>query len=100
MQMVLSFLFGWGARVRKLRKRWDREREKALRKKNPQRKMVLQRLDAISTSLTTLEESQLNRLDRARLAREVELELEEIGELLKMKPEEIAQLQVRKEQNE
>ncbi|MBU0952850.1 MAG: hypothetical protein KKA90_00290 [Nanoarchaeota archaeon] len=90
--MILDFLFGWNRKIRKLRRKWDRAREKALMKKQPLRQMVLKRLDGISTNLVTLEESHLNRIERARLSKETEITLEEIKELLKLKPEEAAQL--------
>jgi len=78
-------MFGWERRVRKLRKRWDRLREKADRKHGPLRTRALQRLDAINSSITTMEETQLSRIDRARMAKDAEISLEEVKELLKMK---------------
>ncbi len=87
---MLSSLFGWNARVRRLRKKWDRAREKALRKHEPLRAQALQKLDACSTNLTTLEEQRLGRLDRARIAKDVEIALAEIKELLKLKDAEYA----------
>jgi len=81
--MVFGFLFGWNHRVRKLRKRWDRRREAALKKKGEKKKMLLERLDSIEDKLRTIEEQQLNRGARAKIAKEVEIDLEEIKELLK-----------------
>lgn len=86
---MLGFLFGWSWKVRKLRKRWDRAREKALKKKGPLRRQILQRLDTIENSLRLIEEQPLNRVDRARLSKEVEIGIEEIKALLKAKPEEL-----------
>jgi hypothetical protein len=83
---MFSFsVFGWERRVRKLRKRWDRLREKADRKHGPVRSRALQMLDAINGSIVTMEEQQLSRIDRARMAKDVEINLEEVKELLKMK---------------
>jgi hypothetical protein len=83
--MILCGVFGWERRVRKLRKRWDRLREKADRKHGPVRAKALNLLDAINSNVTTMEERQLSRIDRARMAKDVEISLEEVRELLKMK---------------
>ena len=69
--------------MKKLRKSWDRCREHALGKEEPRKKMLLERLDHIEDKLRTLEEQSVNRAARARLAKEVEIDLEEIKELLK-----------------
>ena len=82
---LLRFIFGWNWKVRKLRKRWDRLREKTLKKKNPVRSQALTRLDNINSNLTTLEEQKLTRIDRARISKDVEISLEEVRELLKIK---------------
>jgi len=89
MMRILGALFGWRRRIRKLRKKWDRLREKALKKEEPIRSTALGRLDQIENNLRMLEEQRLSRIDRARLAKEVEINLEEIKELLKSKPEEL-----------
>ncbi len=86
-------LFGWGRRVRKLRKRWDRIREKTLKKKDPLKANLLARLDQTENGLRMLEERRLSRIERARLAKEVEIELSELREMLRMKPEEFQQAQ-------
>lgn len=86
--MFLSRFLGYQRRVRKLRKTWDRLREKALKKKEPVRKFALDRLDSIENNLRLLEEQQnLSKLDRARISKEVEIDLEEVKALLEMKPE-------------
>jgi hypothetical protein len=96
---ILGHILGWNWRVRRLRKRWDRLREKALKKKNPIRMDALKKLDAISPNLTTLEEQHLGRVDRARISKDVEINLEGIKALLNTKPEElIAQQQFKKMQ--
>ena len=82
-------LFGWDYKIRKLRKRWDRCREKSLKKKNPERKILLEKLDGIETQLRPLEEQQLNRASKAKMAKEVEINLEEVKEILKAKDEEL-----------
>jgi len=78
-------LFSWNRRVRKLRKRYDRIREHALKKKGPLKNRILQRLDAINSSITTMEEQRLSRVDRARISKDVEISLEEVKELMKYK---------------
>lgn len=86
-------LLGWGWKIRRIRKKWDRIREKALKKKEPLKANLLTRLDQVENSLRMLEERRLTRLERARLAREVDLDLSELKEMLKMKPEEFQQAQ-------
>ncbi|RLJ07071.1 MAG: hypothetical protein DRP13_03775 [Candidatus Aenigmatarchaeota archaeon] len=87
--MLLSRIFGFQRKVRKLRKTWDRLREKSLKKKNPIREMALERLDAIENHLRMLEEQKLSKIDRARISKEVEIDLEEVKALLEMEPEDI-----------
>ena len=88
---MLGFIFGWPRRIRKLRKRWDRLREKSLKKKGLVKKAALEKLDMTEQKLKTLEEQKITRLDRSRLAREVEIDLAEIKAMLQATPEEIAQ---------
>lgn len=66
-----------------MRKKWDRARERALRKKEPLRGQLLSQLDSIENSLRALEEQHLTRLDRARLAKSVEVDLEGVMEIIK-----------------
>jgi len=73
--MWLPFFGGWDRKIRKLRKKWDREREKALRKKSDQRLEILSKLDIVEDKLKMLEERELTRVDKARIAKEVEIEL-------------------------
>ncbi|MBI4173777.1 MAG: hypothetical protein HY519_03600 [Candidatus Aenigmarchaeota archaeon] len=80
---MLELIFGFGYRVKKLRRRWDRLREKTLGKKDPMRSQILERLDTIENNLKTLEETKLTRVVRARMAKEIEIDLEEVAELLK-----------------
>ena len=75
--------------MRRLRKRWDRCREKALKKKNPVKKMLLEKLDGIETQLRSIEEQNLNRTARAKIAKEVEIDLEGNKEMLNSKDEEL-----------
>lgn len=86
--MVFNFLFGWNRKIRKLRKKWDRAREKTLKKKDPLKGTLLSKLDLIENHLRMLEEQKMTRIDRARFYKEVAINLAEIKEMLKMKPEE------------
>lgn len=74
---------GWNRKVRKLRKKWDRARERSLTKKNPLKRMVLQKLDLAENQLRMLEEQPINRVQRKMFAREIEIILAEVGILLK-----------------
>ncbi len=78
----LSVIFGWGWKIRKLRKRWDRLREKTLKKEPSLRKQLFPKEDHIEEKLKTLEERKLVRSERARLAKEIEIDLAEIKEML------------------
>lgn len=86
---LISRLLGWERKVRVLRKRWNRTREKALKKKDPIRASLLQRLDQVEQNLRILEEQTLNRTARARLLKEVEIDIEEARAMLKMEPGEM-----------
>jgi len=88
---LFTFLFGWGRRVRKLRKKWDRLREKALKKKQPLKSDILTKLDQIEQNIRILEERRVNRVERSRLAKEIEIDLEGVKAMVKMKEEEYAQ---------
>ncbi len=88
---MLGFIFGWPRKIRKLRKRWDRLREKALKKRGLIKKTAMEKLDMTEQKLRTLEEQKITRLDRSRLAREVDLDLTEIKTMLSMKQEELMQ---------
>jgi DNA-binding transcriptional MerR regulator len=87
--MMLGFIFGWPRKIRKLRKRWDRLREKSLKKKGIVRKTALEKLDMIEQKLRTLEEQKITRLDRSRLSREIEIDLAEIKAMMDSTPDEI-----------
>jgi len=88
---LFTFLFGWGRKVRKLRKRWDRLREKALKKGQPLKGDILLKLDQIEQNLRILEERKVSRIERSRLAKEIEIDLEGVKAMVKMKEEEYAQ---------
>jgi DNA-binding transcriptional MerR regulator len=90
---MLGFIFGWPRKIRKLRKRWDRLREKSLKKKGLVKKTALEKLDMIEQKLRTLEEQKITRLDRSRLAREIEIDLAEIKAMMDSTPDEIVQAQ-------
>jgi hypothetical protein len=84
-----SMIFGWGRKIRKLRKRWDRLREKTLKKEPSMRARLLPREDQVEQNLRILEERRLNRSERARLAKEVEIDLAEIKDMVQASPEEL-----------
>ena len=84
---VARTVLGWNYRIRRLRKRWDRLREKSLRRKDPARGAALSKLDSIATSLTTLEEQRLSRIDKIRLSHEVSAGLEIVNDMLKEEQE-------------
>ena len=86
---LLDRLLGWNRKARRLRKRWDRLREKALKKGRTIRMAALKKLDAINLNLTTLEEQQLTRSERARLMKIIEIDLAEVRGLMESKPSEI-----------
>jgi DNA-binding transcriptional MerR regulator len=88
---MLGFIFGWPRKIRKLRKRWDRLREKSLKKKGIVKKTALEKLDMIEQKLRTLEEQKITRLDRSRLSREIEIDLAEIKAMMDSTPDEIMQ---------
>ena len=84
-------LFSFGRKVRKLRRRWDRLREKALKKKQPLRGDILNKLDLVEQNLRVLEERKVSRVERSRIAKEIEIDLEGIKTMVKMKDEEYVQ---------
>jgi hypothetical protein len=90
MKGFLGF-FGFGRRVRKLRKRWDRLREKSLKKKQPLKGDILTKMDMVEQNLRILEERRVSRVERSRLAKEIEIDLEGIKAMVGMKEEEYTQ---------
>jgi hypothetical protein len=96
----LSFLLGWQRKIRKLRKRWDRLREKTLKKNAALRARLLTKEDQIEQNLRILEERHLHRGERARLAKELEIDLEEIKALIDEKPEKAEQANVMQAQQQ
>jgi len=96
----LGFIFGHGRKIRKLRKRWDRLREKSLKKEQAVRAQILPKEDQIEQNIRILEERRMNRGERARLMKEVEIDLAEIKAILESNPEKRppAQQIVQKEQ--
>jgi hypothetical protein len=85
----LRLILGWNWKIRRLRKKWDRAREKALKKEEPIRRMALEKLDSIENNLRILEEQRLNRVARARISKDVEINLAEVNAIIKSKPEEL-----------
>jgi hypothetical protein len=96
----LSILFGWRRKVRKLRKRWDRLREKTLKKDPALRARLLPKEDQIEQNLRILEERHLHRGERARLAKELEIDLEEVKALLDEKAEKAEEANVMQAQQQ
>ncbi len=88
---MFTFLFGWGRKVRKLRKQWDRLREKALKKGQPLKGDILLKLDQIEQNLRILEERKVSRIERSRLMKEIEIDLEGVKAMVKMKEDEYVQ---------
>lgn len=82
-------LFDSGRKIRKLRKSWDRMREKTLEKEGSLKEMLLTKEDSIEEKLRTLEERGINRPERAKLIKEIQIDLEEIRAYIKSKPEEL-----------
>ena len=81
------FFTGWDRRIRKLRKRWDRTREKVLKRKGEEKRSLLEKLDQIESNLRLLEEKDLSRMDRIKVRKEVEIDLEEMIDTLNQKAE-------------
>ncbi len=81
--MFLSSIFGPKRRVRKIRKKWDRQREKALKLKGSLRTEVLKKLDQIELNVRSLEEQSIGRIDSARIMKEAEIDLEETNAIMK-----------------
>jgi len=94
---ILTRILGWSWKVRRLRKKWDRLREKALKKEGEQRKELLSKLDSLENNLRALEEQPLGRISRSRVAKQIEIELAEIKAMLKAKPEEFSEYMKAKE---
>jgi hypothetical protein len=83
---MMGFLFGREHRLRMIRKRWDRLRERSLRKKEPIRSNLLAKLDQIENNLRVLEERRsLTRFEQARLSKEIEIDLEGIRAMVESK---------------
>lgn len=79
---------GWNRRVRKIRREWDKYREKSLSRKRNVRNILLKKLDTIEERVRMIEEEHLPRFTRGRMAKEVEIDLEEIKIMLDTKDEE------------
>ncbi|MCK5023876.1 MAG: hypothetical protein KAS04_06890 [Candidatus Aenigmarchaeota archaeon] len=88
---MLFGLFTFGRRVRMLRKKWDRLREKALKKNQPLKGNILTKMDMTEQNLRILEERRVTRVERSRLAKEIEIDLEGIKAMVSMKDSEYVQ---------
>ena len=75
----------WEWKVWRLRRRWDRARERALLASASTRKPALEKLDAIAGNLVTLEETQLSRRDRHRLFDDIVEGIAEAREIMRQK---------------
>jgi hypothetical protein len=81
--MGIEIILGWEWKIRRLRRRWDRLREKSLKKKEPLKTQLLQRLDLIEGNISTLEEQKLGFLTRKRIADDVNMQLKSVKTLIK-----------------
>jgi len=70
--------FGFDWKIRRLRNRWNRLRNKALRQEKEKRIRLLEMLDDVENDLRVLEEQELTRVDRYRIMRNVENGLREV----------------------
>lgn len=86
--------FGWGWKVRRLRRRWDRLREKTLKKKGAARRLALQKLDSVEPSIAVLEEQKVDWITRTRMCKEIEIALEDVRTLLKSKSEDVKEYEM------
>ena len=85
---VVRAIFGWNWRIRRLRKKWDRTRERALKiKDDAKRKEILQKLDVIENNVKVLEEEDLNRMVKGKLVGEVKKDLDDIKNSIRMQKE-------------
>jgi len=75
--------FGFDWKIRRLRNRWNRLRNKALRQEKEKRIRLLEMLDDVENDLRVLEEQELTRVDRYRIMRNVENGLREVEISLK-----------------
>ncbi len=65
----LRYMFSYRRKVYTLRRRYDRAREKADKQKNTQKRLAaLRALDQVEPTLVMLEEQNISRFDRGRLA--------------------------------
>lgn len=81
--MGIEIILGWEWKIRRLRRRWDRLREKSLKKKEPLKTQLFQRLDLIEGNISTLEEQKLGFLTRKRIADDVNMQLKSVKTLIK-----------------
>jgi len=75
--------FGFDWKIRRLRNRWNRLRNKALKQEKEKRIRLLEMLDDVENDLRVLEEQELTRVDRYRIMRNVENGLREVEISLK-----------------
>jgi hypothetical protein len=85
---TLRALLGWNWRIRRLRKSWDRTRERALKiKDQAKRKDILQKLDTIENNIKVLEEEDTNTMVKGKLVGEARKDLDTIADMISMQRE-------------
>ncbi len=80
-------IFGYNWRIRRLRKKWDRMREAALKLKRQERTKILEELDSIENNLRVLEEEKLSRIVKAKLCGEVKNDMEKVSSMIEAQKE-------------
>jgi hypothetical protein len=80
---ILGAIMGWRWKTQRIRRKWDRLREKALEKEGRVRSEALKQLDMTEDKVRMLEEQSLYRRDRVRIIREIELELGNTSDLIR-----------------
>ena len=81
---MLEFILGWDWKIRRLRRKWDRLREKTLKLQSPSRTEILKHLDSIEKNLNVLEEQNINIVAKKSLISNVSRELDKIKQQIEM----------------
>ena len=80
----IPYLLSYRRKIYKLRKNYDRIREKAIKQKNAQKRLsVLRILDQAHPTLVMLEEQRISRFERGRMMRYVKSAINEAKAVLK-----------------
>lgn len=81
---AIAFLFSYRRKVYKIRKSYDRVREKTDKIKDPvKRTYILKSLDQVEPSLIVIEEQRLSRFERARMMLYVKQGIEQARQLMR-----------------